>query len=314
MNDPKNGDGPRVRAAPTANKQIAGEPTRASGGHGVYVSATAATISDVLLDRVRHERLLEQHGFRYGVLRLAMVFTLGLVVEGMAYKTVRDSWDKKHHALADGPHGAAILKNLGLTHNPAVVLRASRLLGVDIDGDDGRALVQELVPGGLPDTVAVRSGRADGGLHLWYRPPEGATKFKIQFAGKLALSKNGYLIVPPAWHSEAGRRYEFVEGHSPWERKIAPFPQQLLDRLLAAKGHIDAESRADDSGPIGEGDRHAHLLRIAGAMRYHGCGEETIVAALLVENERRCNPPKPEHDVRELAADVVRRYEPGERA
>jgi hypothetical protein len=124
---------------------------------------------------------------------------------------------------------------------------------------------------------------------------------KIQFAERLTLSSDGYLLVPPAWHAGAEWRYQFVEGHSPWERTIASFPQRLLDRLLAHKRTDDARRRADDSSSVQPGDRHAHLLSIAGLMRYGGCCEETIAAALLAENERRCVPPKPELDVRGLA-------------
>lgn len=40
-------------------------------------------------------------------------------------------------------------------------------------------------------------------------------------------------------------------------------------------------------------------------MRARGQGGESIVAALLVENERRCNPPLPEDEVRKIAASVA---------
>jgi hypothetical protein len=48
-------------------------------------------------------------------------------------------------------------------------------------------------------------------------------------------------------------------------------------------------------------------------MRRAGAGEAAIAAALLSENERRGDPPKPDHVVRDLARDIVKRYAPGAR-
>jgi hypothetical protein len=172
----------------------------------------------------------------------------------------------------------------------------------------------KLVPGGLPPTVAVRSGRADGGLHLWYRLPLGAGKAKIQFADRLTLSADGYLICPPSWHAEAQSAYMFLPGCAPWEREIAPFSARLLERLDAHDRDDDEAARADDSSPIGEGERHRHLRRIAGAMRRAGAGEPAIAAALLSENARRCDPPKEERLVLALARDIATRYPSGARA
>src|SRR5262249_36119994 len=154
-------------------------------------------------------------------------FTRGLGVDQQEYKTVI-GW-KDTRPLPDGNFAEALLKNRGVNHNLAMCLRASGKLGLDIDGPEGAALVRQLIPAGLPPTVAVRSGRADGGLHLWYELPADAPKAKIQFAKTgLMLSGDGYFIVPPSWHSGAQRRYAFVEGHAPWEIPIAEFPRRLL--------------------------------------------------------------------------------------
>jgi Bifunctional DNA primase/polymerase, N-terminal/Primase C terminal 1 (PriCT-1) len=255
---------------------------------------------------------LERHGRCYGGLHLAVAFTRSLRFADDDYKTVY-GW-KSTKPLPDGEFGAAYLAGRGQNRNPAVCLGSSRLLGIDIDGEAGRELLRELVPGGLPPTVAVRSGRADGGMHLWYRPPAGATKLKIQFTDKLTLSADGYLIAPPAWHAAAQTAYRFVDGLAPWEHTIALFPARLLEQFGAFERSDDEAKRADDESPLAPGDRHAHLLRIGGAMRRAGAGEEAITAALLSENARRCQPPKPASRVRALARDIVERYPPGARA
>jgi Bifunctional DNA primase/polymerase, N-terminal len=260
--------------------------------------------------RARREEL-ERHGRCYGGLHLAVAFTRSLRLAGDDYKTVV-GW-KATKPLPGGDFGAAYLAGRGERRNPAVVLSSSLVLGIDIDGEAGRELVRELVPGGLPPTVAVRSGRADGGMHLWYRPPVEAAKLKVQFADKLTLSADGYLIAPPAWHAAAQARYVFVDGRAPWECELALFPARLLEQLGAHERRDDEEARADDESPLAPGDRHAHLLRIGGAMRRAGAGEEAIAAALLSENARRCRPPKPDAKVRALALDIVERYPAGAR-
>ena len=215
---------------------------------------------------------------------------------------------KETTPLPDGDFGAAILVNRGLTRNPAVCLQASNLIGVDVDGADGHVLARQLVPEGFPSTVAVRSGRHDGGLHLWYRAPTINSKFKLQLASSVTLISDGYLICPPALHVTAERLYTFLPGHDPWKHPITVFPDWLVMRFSTYARQADLEARADDHSPITEGGRHAHLLRVAGAMRRAGAGEPAIYVALASENERRCHPPKSSRDVRALARDVASRY------
>jgi hypothetical protein len=255
----------------------------------------------------------ERHGRCYGQLHLAIKFTVSVSADGDEFKCAK-GWEATP-PLSDGPFGAALLAGRCERHNPIVVLRNSNLIGVDVDGEGGRQLCRELVPEGFPRTVCARSGRRDGGAHLWFRPPPGAkvTKHKIEFKtdGRLVLSTNGYLLVPPAVHAEAGVNYEFEPGLAPWETPIAVLPERLVERLTARLRVDDESDRADDETPLAPGQRHRHLLRIGCAMRRAGAGEPAIAAALLSENERRGNPPKSDQVVRELARDIVKRYAPG---
>jgi Bifunctional DNA primase/polymerase, N-terminal/Primase C terminal 1 (PriCT-1) len=263
-------------------------------------------VSIVAADRAE---ILERHGREYGRLRLAVGWTLGL--EGDDAKVSRH-WQSSPDRLADEEHGAALLAGRGSRRNPVVSLRASGLIGVDVDGEPGRTLVRELVPAGLPRTVIVASGREDGGHHFWYRPPADCAHAKVEFSGDgLKLSTDGYLVIPPSLHGATGRPYSFLEGCAPWEREITELPGALYRMLREHDRQIDESERADDTGPIGEGSRHRHLLRLGCAMRRVGAGEQTILAALQVENSRRCHPPKTDEHVRELARDITHRYLPG---
>lgn len=49
---------------------------------------------------------------------------------------------------------------------------------------------------------------------------------------------------------------------------------------------------------IPEGERNDTLFRFAAAMRYQDATEGTILAALRIENERRCQPPLPTASLR----------------
>lgn len=254
---------------------------------------------------------LERHGRAYGELHLAVGWTVGL--HGDDAKVSRH-WQSRPDRLADANHGAGLFIGRGTTRNPVVSLHASNLIGVDVDGEPGRRLMHELVPSGFPSTVVVRSGRADGGAHAWFRPCAEARHHKIEFSAEgLELIADGYLVIPPAIHV-TGRPYAFASGRAPWEIEIAELPQAIYDMLVQHHRRSDEHERSDDASPLPPGARHRHLRRVAGAMRRAGAGEAAIAAALLVENERRCTPPKDERVVRELARDIATRYPAGARA
>ena len=77
------------------------------------------------------------------------------------------------------------------------------------------------------------------------------------------------------------------------------------------------KSRANGSAAIGatipEGYRNDTLTSLAGTMRRRGMGAEEIEAALLVTNNKRCDPPLAEDEVRKIASSVCR-YKPAREA
>jgi hypothetical protein len=252
---------------------------------------------------------LQRCGHAYGNLRLAVAFTDGLDGED-AKRVTRKGWPATP-PLGDGAYGAALLAGRGENRNPAVVLGASGLVGIDIDGPEGVALLRRINPPEqgrqLPRTIAVKTG---GGWHFWYHRPEGLVgTAKIELGPEgLEIAKDGYLVAPPALHP-SGHVYRFADGLAPWD--IAPAVlthEQLAPFLAYAKTSRAAEIAS--TGPIGEGGRHRHLLRVGCAMRRVGACEESIRAALLAENASRCEPPKAEWLVRELARDIADRYQP----
>src|SRR6266540_739204 len=73
-----------------------------------------------------------------------------------------------------------------------------------------------------------------------------------------------------------------------------------------------------EGGSIGvaipEGQRNDTLTSLAGTMRRRGMGFDEIEAALLVTNNKRCDPPLAEDEVRKIASNVCRYKPAGETA
>lgn len=250
---------------------------------------------------------LERHGFTYGELRLAIAFTEGITGDPRAKRVTTKGWDKTE-PLPGGAFGAALLAGRGLKRNPAVVLRPSGLLGIDVDGPEGVARLRQIVPEGMPRTTTVETGKTSG-YHLWYaRPGDVATVF-VELGPDGVRAKTGqYLVCPPAIHP-SGHIYKFSDGRAPWDLAPAVLPADVLERLERA-ANAERKQRATTTGQILAGGRHDHLLRLGCAMRRHGACLEAVEAALSAENTVRCQPPKPDGVVRALAHDLTNRYGP----
>jgi putative DNA primase/helicase len=163
----------------------------------------------------------------------------------------------------------------------------SGVLVLDVDGPEGEA---ELQKHGHPVTPMVRTAR--GGLHLYFRHPEHHVRTGIRVASGLDVKASGGYVVAPPSMGPNGRAYEWII--SPEEAELADPPEWLLSLL----------ERERPKGPapkvgvrIPSGQRNNALTRLAGTMRRPGMSETAILAALLEENERRCQPPLPRAEV-----------------
>lgn len=171
------------------------------------------------------------------------------------------------------------------------------LMVLDVDGEAGRASLAALEAqhAPLPATATVRTGR---GEHLWLALADGANVrcSAGKFGNGLDVrAKGGYVLLPPSVHA-SGSRYKGTG-----DSRVADCPGWLLGLL----GTEPPKTTAHEEGIIPEGQRHQHLLGMAGAMRRRGAGGRAIEAALLAENTARCHPPKPETEVRKLARDAA---------
>jgi putative DNA primase/helicase len=175
----------------------------------------------------------------------------------------------------------------------------SGVLVLDVDGPEGEAEIQKY---GHPATPIVRT--ANGGLHLYFKHPEQHVSTAIRVAPGLDVKASGGYVVAPPSLGPNGRPYEWLV--SPEEADLAEPPQWLMDLLAQDRSKGPAP-------PVGEripsGKRNDALASLAGSMRRRGMGEAEILAALLVANEQRCQPPLKAAEVEKIAASVAR-YEP----
>jgi len=230
--------------------------------------------------------LLGRYGNLYGQIGLAIAFTRS--IEGEDAKRCSTGWDKTD-PLPDGPFGAAMLKNRGILRNPAVVLRASGLIGIECDTQSG---LQEIVSLDLPSTVTVQSSERYK-MHFWFRPDSGCAEyvaFRFESAG-ITADRGRYLLVPPAVHP-SGSVYAFLR--SPEDTEIAVLPlEKYLEIVRRARGDeekLHERLRGDPGAKITEGQRRQTIFRFACSQQAFGVPPETILDSAYALNEFRCEP------------------------
>jgi len=189
--------------------------------------------------------------------------------------------------------------NVGL-----VTGRTSGIFVVDIDGEEGdKSLLSIQQASYIPDTLRVKTAR---GWHLFFQyPPTGEVR---NSAGQLGTGldvrgEGGYVIAPPSVHP-SGHVYTFAKS----DESVAEAPDWLLSRITVGPAACDP-TFGDSTPAIVCGTRNATLTTIAGSLRRHGIGEESILATLLRENESRCQPPLSPDEVERIAKSVSR-YRP----
>ena len=181
--------------------------------------------------------------------------------------------------------------NIGLVPGPA------KLVVVDIDGSEAMEFARERGWLDIPTPRVVTKN----GLHLYFLK---TSEEVIGNAGphpKIDIRcDKGYVVAPPSIHS-SGHVYS-------WENEELEFsllPEDVQPAVEARKA-----SEPLEGGTITEGGRNDTLFLLGCTMRGSGLEEPEILAALLEINRGRCDPPLPEHEVRQIAANAAS-YEPG---
>ena len=187
----------------------------------------------------------------------------------------------------------------------------SGLVVLDVDprhgGDESLAKLGAQY-GKLPDTPEAITG--GGGRHFLFAHPGNGTILRnraglAELPGLDVRGDGGYIVAPPSLHV-SGRRYEWeLLGH-PDVVPLAPIPKWLL-KLVVEGPRLDGHQTSDSiGGRTPRGERNNTLFRLGCAMRRRGGSEDTVLTALLLENNAQCDPPLEEEEVRQIAASVGR--------
>lgn len=188
----------------------------------------------------------------------------------------------------------------------------SGIVVLDVDprhGGDESLLTLATEHGKLPDTVESMTG--SGGRHIIFAHPgcEIGNTSNNPAQGLDIRGDGGYIVAPPSLHPN-GKFYEWEPSCKPSQTELAPMPEWFIDLLKVRPSSNGNGKHAEPVGEkITEGGRNQTLTSLAGSMRRRGMSQDSILAALVTENDLKCSPPLDEDDIRKIAKSVSQ-YEP----
>ncbi len=192
---------------------------------------------------------------------------------------------------------------------------ASGFIALDVDpshgGDESLAQLQRRL-GPLPVTVEARTG--GGGQHLLFAHPGSGTLIRNAVAlrrmhGIDLRGDGGYIVAAPSLHT-SGNHYAWKVGAGPRDVVLAPIPSWLLRLIMVQRTGKGQWIAGAVDNCIPEGQRNSSLASLAGSMQRRGMCPEAILAALLVENGRKCCPPLPYTEVARIVRSIGRYKQP----
>ncbi|MHC2275410.1 putative DNA primase/helicase [Bradyrhizobium diazoefficiens] len=179
--------------------------------------------------------------------------------------------------------------------------RISNLVVVDVDGQEGKESLAELIKtyGRLPKTPKVKTGR---GLHYYLRPSNKPLRNSTGSLGNGVdiRADGGYVVAPGSVH-RSGKFYRFLSGRDLDDIEIAKAPKWLMRSRSNPENH-NAEVKGKDDTDIGS--RNNSLTAIAGKLRRNGLSEAALLAALRAENKNLV-PPLGKEEVKTIARSVA---------
>jgi bifunctional DNA primase/polymerase-like protein/primase-like protein len=179
----------------------------------------------------------------------------------------------------------------------------------EIDKPDFLDTIEKQTGQKMPATFAVRSSPGRG--HLYFKQtPASLAMGNLQ--GKddegreswSARVSNRYVVAPGSFHPTSGERYKTLR-----DLPIAPAPDWLVEWCLSNQkteektGHLEL----DDTTLIPSGSRNSSLASILGkARQVLSMDREQLFLFGVSVNQKRCNPPLSESEVRTIANSIGR--------
>jgi len=186
--------------------------------------------------------------------------------------------------------------------NVAVNCGKSGLVVVDLDTKNGASVDELISEFGIAAIDTLTAETPSGGRHYVYAAGDAtiASGANVLGPGLDIRANGGYIVVAPS--SVNGKRYTWLEKQEP-----AQLPAVLVDAI--GKARTERPRVSLDDAPIPNGQRHDEMFRISSLLRRAGMNAGNIYATLQLQN-KRCSPPLPDAELRRMAENVERRYDP----
>lgn len=206
----------------------------------------------------------------------------------MGYQTEKIPWEVLSEALDKEPGGLAVIAG-EVSQNLAI-----------LDFDDAEAYHRwngaKSPP--MPSLPVASTGR---GFHVFIRL-ESPLNGKLRIIGETEpcgdlLGTKKLAVLPPTLHPSGFERK--------WVQELNALPPVVSLKSLGLEVVRSIETQRESLTPSGsaylEGSRHDALVSYAGKLRNSNLDSEEILSALLALNSRRCSPPLPTGEVRQIA-------------
>lgn len=201
----------------------------------------------------------------------------------------------KHPVGEFFPHGAKsatqdkalIRKALKRCPHSNLAFATQGLTVVDVDGPEGEEAVKALR---FPKTVRVRTSR---GAHYYFHGEIRGGSFKGDEIDVISGASR-YVIAPPSRRAD-GRNYRFAYNSAD---ATAPIPKSVLG--LKAGPRLEKDLPKTERKHIQEGERNDFLFRLACSLRRRVPDEMTILEMAKVANQRLCDAPLPNIELKAL--------------
>jgi putative DNA primase/helicase len=180
---------------------------------------------------------------------------------------------------------------------------------VDLDGPEAKERFEALC--GIPETIMQTTGRAEGGLHLWFKHNGSNHR---NFAGKgdnkgIDFKTNGgFVVAAPSVH-KSGRTYQFGDV-DPLEHgfdDLLEMPEEVAEFFKTQNGG-NSDREPITLEPVENGARNDTLTRIVGKWISQRLDRETVLLAAHGWNSN-LDEPLNDKEVLTIVESVFRTHE-----
>ena len=179
---------------------------------------------------------------------------------------------------------------------------------IDLDigkGKNGCEVLKswQKINGKFPDTWCSITGR--GGYHLFFKTTDFVKNSVNLYDGIDIRGNGGYIVAPPSIHPN-GNIYK-------WKHSLDDITIADADVVVMKFMNPVVERQTEffhASEVIEEGERNTTLFKLASSLQAKGLDEDTILTAVAMENEKKCNPPLSDDEVKQAVMSALK-YTPG---